>query len=275
MWATALDAMRRWFVAPWTRRSLQAATGVALIALAAKVMFGGAPQVHAQTVGRVPVLAELFTSEGCNSCPPADRLLATWLEEQPIDGVFIVPLSEHVTYWDHQGWKDPFGSQQFTTRQQQYGLRFNLDSIYTPQLVVDGREEYVGSDRRSIERAMRNAAKNVKPELRIAVAENGPAFSISASGPGLAGEPGAELWFVVAEDHLAVDVKRGENANKVLKHSGVVRVLKSAGDANQAGPITIPIEPGWKKENLHVVGFVQSKKDRRVLAISYASIVSR
>jgi hypothetical protein len=262
--------MRRWFVAPWTRRSLQAATGVALIALAAKVMFGGAPQVHAQASGRVPVLAELFTSEGCNSCPPADALLATLLEEQPIDGVFVVPLSEHVTYWDHQGWKDPFGSQQFTTRQQQYGLRFNLDSIYTPQLVVDGHEEYVGSDRRAIERALRNAAKNAKPELKVAVTENASAFSVSASGPGLAAEPGAELWFVVAEDHLLGDVKRGENANKMLKHSGVVRVLRSAGDAGKAGSITIPIDRGWKKENLHVVGFVQSKKDRRILSVGYS-----
>jgi len=275
MWATALDAMRRWFVAPWTRRSLQAATGLALIALAAKVMFGGAPQVHAQATTRVPVLAELFTSEGCNSCPPADSLLATLLDEQPIEGVLVVPLSEHVTYWDHQGWTDPFGSQQFTTRQQQYGLRFNLDSIYTPQLIVDGHEEYVGSDRRAIERALRNAAKSPKPALKVTVAGSASAFSISASGPGLAAEPGAELWFVVAEDHLVVDVKRGENANKVLKHSGVVRVLKSAGDAGKTGSITIPIEPGWKKENLHIVGFVQSKKDRRVLAISYASIASQ
>lgn len=272
MWATALDVMRKWFVAPWTRRSLQAATGLALIALAAKVMFGGAPPAHAQSVTRVPVLAELFTSEGCNSCPPADQLLAMWLDEQPIEGVMVVPLSEHVTYWDHQGWKDPFGSQQFTTRQQQYGQRFNLDSIYTPQLVVDGREEYVGSDRRSIERAMRNAAKNVKPELKVTVSDSASAVTVSASGAGLASEAGAELWFAVTEDHLAINVQRGENANKVLKHSGVVRALKSAGDASKAGPITVSIEPGWKKENLHIVSFVQSRKDRRILSVGYSVV---
>ena len=100
---------------------------------------------ESQPQSRVPVLAELFTSEGCNSCPPADDLLAIFLDEQPVDGVYVVPLSEHVTYWDHQGWKDPFGSPQFTTRQQQYGLRFNLDSIYTPPLVIDGTREFVGS----------------------------------------------------------------------------------------------------------------------------------
>jgi hypothetical protein len=270
MWATALDFMRRWFVAPWTRRALQAATGVALIVLAIRVLVGGATPAHAQTHSRVPVLVELFTSEGCNSCPPADGLLAMWLEEQPIEGILVVPLSEHVTYWDHQGWKDPFGSQQFTVRQQQYGLRFNIDSIYTPQLVVDGREEYVGSDRRSIERALRNAAKNVKPELKLSVSMAGSTLNVSASGPGIAAESNGELWFVVTEDHLVVDVKRGENANKTLTHSGVVRVLKSAGDASKAGPISVTLDSSWKTKNLHAVAFVQSRKDRRIVSIGYS-----
>jgi hypothetical protein len=270
MWATALDFMRRWFVAPWTRRALQAATGLALIALAIRVLVGGAPPAHAQSQARVPVVAELFTSEGCESCPPADRLLAMWLEEQPIEGVFVVPLSEHVTYWDHQGWKDPFGSQQFTVRQQHYGLRFNLDSVYTPQMVIDGREQYVGSDRRSIEGALRNAAKLAKPELKVAATQTGSTFKLSASGPGVAVESNGELWFVVTEDRLVVDVKRGENANKTLKHSGVVRVLKSAGDAMKAGVTSIAIDPSWKKENLHAVAFVQSRKDRRIVSVGYS-----
>ena len=130
----------------------------------------------------MPVLVELFTSEGCNSCPPADDLLAFLLDEQPVDGVLVVPLSEHVTYWDHQGWKDPFGSQQFTVRQQQYGLRFNLESVYTPQLVIDGKEEYVGSDRRSIERAFRSAIRTAKPELRVLAEQSGSNLKVSASG---------------------------------------------------------------------------------------------
>jgi len=272
MWATALDFMRRWFVAPWTRRALQAATGLALIALAIRVLAGGATPAHAQSQARVPVLAELFTSEGCESCPPADRLLAMLLEEQPIEGVLIVPLSEHVTYWDHQGWRDPFGSQQFTVRQQQYGFRFNIDSVFTPQLVIDGREQYVGSDRGSIERALQNAAKIAKPELKVAVSHAGSKLNLSASGTGLAVEPNGELWFVVTEDHLVVDVKRGENANKTLKHSGVVRLLKSAGDAMKAGVTTIAIDPSWKKENLHVVALVQSRKDHRVISVAYSAL---
>jgi hypothetical protein len=225
----------------------------------------------AQNESRVPVLAELFTSEGCDSCPPADQVLAMLLEQQPVDGAYVVALSEHVTYWDHQGWKDPFAAQQFTVRQQQYGLRFNLDSIYTPQLVIDGREEYVGSDRRAIERAIRNSTKP-KPELKITASESALMVTLSVSGPGLNAESGAELWFAVSEDHLVVEVKRGENANKTLQHSGVVRVLRSAGDASKAGPMEIKIDPGWKRKDLHAVAFVQSRKDRRVLAIGYTSI---
>jgi hypothetical protein len=226
----------------------------------------------AQPQPRIPVLAELFTSEGCNSCPPADELLEYLLQEQPIEGVYVVPLSEHVTYWDHQGWKDPFGSEQFTTRQKQYGLRFNLDSIYTPQLVIDGGREFVGSDRRSIERAVRDAAKKAKPELKVSATGSGASFTVMASGAGLYAEPDAELWFAVTEDRLSVDVKRGENANRTMKHSGVVRVLRSAGNASKAASVTIAIDSSWRRDHLRVVAFVQSRQDRRVLSVGFTTL---
>jgi len=218
----------------------------------------------------VPVIAELFTSEGCNSCPPADRLLEMWLQEQPITGVYVLALSEHVTYWDHQGWKDPFGKQQFTTRQQQYGLRFNLDSIYTPQLVIDGTREFVGSDKRSIERALADAAKTPKPALTVDVSITDGTLNMTASGPGLTSEKDAELLFAVTEDRIVVDVKRGENANKTLRHSGVVRWLHSAGTISSLLPTaTIKIAPDWRRENLRVVALVQGK-NRRVVSAAYA-----
>jgi hypothetical protein len=223
-----------------------------------------------QTGARVPVLAELFTSEGCNSCPPADNLLAM-LQEQPIEGVYVVPLSEHVTYWDHQGWKDPFGAQQFTARQQQYGLRFNLDSSYTPQLVIDGASEFVGSDRRSIERALRTAAKEVKPTLRLSVTASNDTLTIAASGPGLTAEDDAELWLAITEDGLVVDVKRGENANKTLTHSGVVRLLRSAGDAKRATRVSVTMDPAWRRDRLRVAAFVQSHKNMKILSVASAN----
>jgi hypothetical protein len=269
-WATALDAMRRWFVAPWTRRALQAGSGLALIGLALRILIGGSTPVHAQAA-RVPVLLELFTSQGCNSCPPADEMLIQLLDEQPVEGVHVVALSEHVTYWDHQGWRDPFGSQQFTTRQQQYARRFNIDSIYTPQLVVDGKAEFVGSDRRAVERELRRVAKTPKPAIRV-TASGSHTLEISATGPGLAVEPDAELFFAITEDRLVVDVKRGENANRTMKHSGVVRVLRSAGAAANAMPVTIALDPSWRREHLRAIGFVQSKRNRQVLSIGVSSL---
>ena len=224
-------------------------------------------------VDAVPVLAELFTSEGCNSCPPADTLLEILLHQQPIEGVYVIAMSEHVTYWDHQGWKDPFGSQQFTARQQQYGRRFNLDSIFTPQLVVDGTHQVVGSDKRAIEQALRESIKTPKPSLTIELADAAGVVNASASGPGLAGDKDAELWFALTEDHLVVDVKRGENANKTMKHSGVVRVLQSAGSVDVSSKrVSFKLSPDWKRDNLRVVAFVQSKSNRKILSTGQSAV---
>ena len=224
------------------------------------------------TADRVPVIAELFTSEGCSSCPPADGLLEMLLQGQPIKGVYVIPLSEHVTYWDHQGWKDPFSAQQYTVRQQQYGLRFNIESIYTPQLVVDGARELVGSDKRAIERALADQAKTPKPVLTVTATVADGSLNMAAAGPGLTAEKDADLVFAVTEDHLVIDVPRGENAKRTLKHSGVVRWLKSAGAVGSSpATATVKLAQEWHRENLRVVAFVQSRKDRRVVAAAFTT----
>src|SRR5437660_2167157 len=105
-----------------------------------------------------PILVELFTSEGCSSCPPADALLRTLVETQPVAGAQVIGLGQHVDYWDRQGWRDRFSSAASTDRQQRYAHAFNIDSIYTPQMVVDGREELVGSDGTRAHRTIVNAA---------------------------------------------------------------------------------------------------------------------
>ena len=111
---------------------------------------------------RVPVLLELFTSEGCSSCPSADRLLATLGQKQPVAGAYLIVLSEHVDYWDRLGWKDPFSSAQYTARQQEYANRFKMDGVYTPQLVVDGRYGFVGSDAREATSAIQKSIREEK-----------------------------------------------------------------------------------------------------------------
>lgn len=243
------------------------------LGLSLVVLLSASGLTRAQSMAdRVPVIAELFTSEGCSSCPPADGLLETLLQEQPIKGVYVIPLSEHVTYWDHQGWKDPFSAQQYTVRQQQYGLRFNIESIYTPQLVIDGARELVGSDKRAIERALADLAKTPKPVLTVTATVADGSLNMAAAGPGLTAEKDADLVFAVTEDHLVIDVPRGENAKRTLKHSGVVRWLKSAGTVGSSpATATVKLASDWHRENLRVVAFVQSRKDRRVISAGFAA----
>src|SRR5688572_1762117 len=112
---------------------------------------------------RTPVLVELFTSEGCSSCPPADALLISFVQKQPVEGVEIIAIGEHVDYWNHIGWTDRFSSASYSQRQAAYATKFGLGSVYTPQMVVDGAAELVGSERGAALRSIAEAAKRAKP----------------------------------------------------------------------------------------------------------------
>lgn len=235
----------------------------------------GAQTADGSAAGRIPVLAELFTSEGCSSCPPADRILEILATEQPVDGVYIVGLSEHVTYWDHQGWRDPFGSRLFTYRQNQYGARFNLESVFTPQLVIDGSAQLVGSDTSELKRVLTEAARAPKLVLNISASLSDKGLEVSASGPGIEAT-GAELLWAVTEDNLVVEVKRGENAKRTLRHTGVVRTLVTrkidAAKAAANTATTIELQPEWKRENLRLVAFVQNPKTKRVTSVAWTRL---
>jgi hypothetical protein len=135
-----------------------------LVLYAAASILAGADKGGA----RVPVLLELFTSEGCSDCPPADRLLGELDQNQPVPGAELIVLSEHVDYWDRLGWRDPFSSPQYTARQQEYASKFSRDGVYTPQLVVDGRFGFVGSDGREAVSAIQKAIR--EPKIAIAIA---------------------------------------------------------------------------------------------------------
>ena len=126
-----------------------------------------------------PVIVELFTSEGCSSCPPADQLLAKLESQQPVAGVHIIVLSEHVDYWDRLGWRDPFSSAQFTNRQQDYARLFHDDGPYTPEMVVDGTTGFVGNQSADALRAITQAARTDKSSVRIAAACPSAAASTS------------------------------------------------------------------------------------------------
>src|SRR6202521_2208877 len=122
---------------------------------------------HSENAASIPVLVELFTSEGCSSCPPADALLSRLGRTQPVRGADIIALEEHVDYWDRLGWKDPFSSEAATARQGEYGQAFGGRQVYTPQMIVDGHAQFVGSSESAALRAIRTAAQLPKPDIQL------------------------------------------------------------------------------------------------------------
>jgi hypothetical protein len=235
--------------------------------------------------GRTPVVLELFTSEGCSSCPPADALLARLDKTQPIPGVEIIALKEHVDYWDHFGWKDRFSSAQFTARQSDYALAFGSVTIYTPQMIVDGRTEFVGSAEGRARQAILQAARAPKavvqlewsPRAAAGAAEVPLRVRIGQLGGATPGDR-AEVFLAITEGNLHSDVSRGENAGRKLDHAGVVRVLRVIGNADLGANPSFAAQPGvaiaagWQRANLRAVVFVQERRRRRVLAAAAIAV---
>ena len=228
------------------------------------------PATHAADSARptrTPVLLELFTSEGCSSCPPADTLLAKLDELQPVTGVTVIALEEHVDYWDHQGWRDPFSSADFTTRQQRYAGTLHIESPYTPQMVIDGHSEFVGNDSQRALLELANVARSPKTPVHVVLKEkSGDRISLAVNVA--AGSTG-EVLLAIAETGLVSDVARGENAGRNLKHSAVVRKLSTigklkSGEGFSAEPL-VKLSKQWKPENLRAVVFVQENTSGKVL----------
>ena len=218
-----------------------------------------------------PVLVELFTSEGCSSCPPADALLARLGRTQPVHGAEILALEEHVDYWDRLGWKDPFSSEAATQRQNDYGSAFGGEQIYTPQMVVDGRTEFVGSSDTDALRAIRTASQAQKPAIHLSWDPNDALEIHIDANPGATQHDDRQLIVVIAESMLHSDVKRGENAGRALQHDGVVRQLLPVAkmeDASAGFTSVVPLHAAreWNRANLRAVVFVQKRHSRHVLA---------
>jgi hypothetical protein len=233
-------------------------------------------QTSAPDAGRKPVVVELFTSEGCSSCPPADALLQQLQQQQPVAGVEIIALEEHVDYWNHDGWIDPYSSSEWTERQQDYVAVFKKDP-YTPELVVNGHSQFVGNNARQAQFEIEKAAGGLKTEVKITSgnpeAKGAQRFTVSV-GKLARNAPGdvAEVWLAVTEDGLQSSVSLGENAGHVLHHIATLRSLHKIGvaDANGAsvsfaGDPLVKLNSHWNPQNLHVTVFVQEKKSREIL----------
>lgn len=239
----------------------------------------GAPEIQqnppADTSKKTPVVVELFTSEGCSDCPPADALLARLQQAQPVSGADVIILEEHVDYWDHQGWADPFSSSDFTRRQNDYAEAFRIYSIYTPQMVVDGRTEFVGSRDGAARQAIAEAARSPKVAVHLRVAGNDKSgVPLEVRIEKLVGATNgnrAEVFMAITENHLHSDVGAGENSGRKLDHNGVVRRLERIGNADPqaveafTGQPVVKLSSHWNRSNLRAVVFVQEKSSRHIL----------
>jgi hypothetical protein len=222
---------------------------------------------------RQPVLVELFTSEGCSSCPPADAVLARLDATQPVGDAQAIVLSEHVTYWDRLGWRDPFSLEAMTQRQQHYAMHFGTDEVYTPQVVVDGAAQLVGSDERGVRQAVSKAAATPKEELSIANAQwetraggNSVHFSIHSKAGGTK-TIRTILMAAIAEDATQSQVQRGENAGRTLRHVAVVRAMQAMGsDVTDGRALTLAGPASSSTGQIRLVVFLTDQKTGHVLA---------
>jgi hypothetical protein len=226
---------------------------------------------------RTPVVVELFTSEGCSSCPPADAVLARLDGKQPVEGAEVLALAMHVDYWNHLGWADPFSSAEFSQRQSEYASAYGKDGVYTPQMIVDGVKEFAGGNEDVALEAVARAAREPKAEVLLALAPTqtdevvGITARIESFPKQTEGDP-VYVLLAVTESGLSTDVARGENSGRKLTHVDVVRVIKQLGilpDTRGGGfkvETGVIVEKGWRRENLRAVVFAQERGTRRVLA---------
>ena len=230
--------------------------------------------VTKDTAGRRPVIVELFTSEGCSSCPPADALLEKLDQTQPVAGAMVIAMSEHVDYWNYIGWTDPWSSPVYSRRQQGYADHFRLQSIYTPQAVVNGEAEMVGNDTSRLKDAISRASSEDAHPITISpvMQMNGAAMvdvqvSALAKADGKAGKEDAVVFVAIAENATVSHVQRGENSGRTLRHVAVVRSLNEAGKLGADGTfhkqISLPGDAAqWSGKRL--VAFVQDANFGRI-----------
>lgn len=225
----------------------------------------------------MPVVVELFTSEACSSCPPADAILAQ-LDNPPqrrgkpraSSRIQVIALGEHVDYWDHLEWRDRFASPLFSARQQEYGIAFHDASVYTPQAVVQGFKAVLGSDRNALNNAIQEAAALPVADTAIWTTTQPDVVRLRV-GKLPPGSHAADLLLAMAESGLTTYVTEGENKGRRLIHAAVVRSMSRLGVLDPARPGTyeaearLNLQPDWNRANLKAVLLVQDRENRRIL----------
>lgn len=250
---------------------------IAGISIWALLCTAGKPQATTTTArldtAKPGILVELFTSEGCSDCPPADELLRQLDAQANNTPHQIVVLGEHVDYWDGQGWHDRFSSHDYTERQVEYARRFHVDDPYTPQMVVDGRTQFTGNDARRLQQSLSEAASDAKTTLNIDAQEINPAELLVklVAGPLPDGSKHADLYLALADNSDETRVGGGENSGKSLHHVAVLRSLQRVARVDAEGvqkEVKLKLPKSESPANLRLVAFVQESDDGPVLGAS-------
>jgi len=272
------------------RLSLGALAGTAIaIGVGVGLSAQTPPPAPAKAAATVPVVIELFTSEGCSSCPPADDVMAMLVREQPVRGVQIIGLGEHVDYWDRLGWRDQFSSALFTARQNDYAQRaFHADSIYTPQLIVNGETQVVGSDAKKVKQAIAKAAERPASVTLALTFPNAAAnddkrpakIPVQLQATVAAGtkldEP-TDVLVAVTEEGLGSRVLRGENSGRELRHGSVLRTLEPVGtlavkDSSWSATHAVAVGKDWNPRQIRLVAIAQGQNSRRIVGAALVAL---
>ncbi|SDD49051.1 hypothetical protein SAMN04487996_101147 [Dyadobacter soli] len=214
---------------------------------------------------------ELFTSEGCSSCPPADKLLAKIQEENAGKPVYL--LAFHVDYWNHQGWRDVFSDKEYTKRQYQYANWLNLETVYTPQAVVNGRHELIGSQEETLKRAL-NIELNATPTAQLNAEAQIEAGKLKLAYQTTNAGRGTVLQVALVQKVAHTMVKRGENAGRLLPHVQIVRRIQSF-PAAASGNVSVNLPEGFNPNEWEVITFLQSTQNGAIIAANRPDIDRR
>ena len=236
------------------------------------IAFLAAMSVCTTAQSSTPVVVELFTSEGCSSCPPADEFLRALDAKQPFEGTQVIVLGEHVDYWDDQGWRDIYSDHDLTLRQAVYVNRLGLKSSYTPQLIVDGSAECSGNDRKRAIDVIEKARTQVKVPVQISSAafENGKLRAHIATG---SLPEKSEVFVALALDHAESQVLRGENSGHRLEHVAVARNLVKAGKAEKGATFAKDVEVKVKPAGPYrLIAFIQESNQGKILGAAEKTV---
>jgi len=221
------------------------------------------------------VVAELFTSEGCSSCPPADALLGHLRQDLAQQGIEVIPLGFHVDYWNSLGWKDRFSSADYSRRQEQYAQSLRVDGPYTPEMVVDGAVEFVGNDSGQAQRTIREAASQAEVATVKISSAAADQLAVQVKAPSSAKDP--QVVLAITEDNLTTQVGSGENGGRTLHHAAVVRELRQLGHLHEgsfAANVPLKLDKDWKRQDLRAVVFVQEGPTGKILGAATVALGS-